>query len=77
MLRGPRLVHYGQSVSLIAVAPGMRLSALGVALQDGSQGQDIIVRNAHSGRVVHGVVGGDGDVIVQVGGGAQLAASNP
>ncbi len=77
MLRGPTLIHYGQSVSLIAVAPGMRLSALGVALQDGSQGQQIIVRNAQSGRVVHGVVGPDGDVLVQVGGEAQWAASNP
>jgi flagella basal body P-ring formation protein FlgA len=77
MLRGPRLIRYGQSVSLIASAPGMRLSALGVALQDGSQGQDIMVRNAQSGRVVHGVVGADGDVLVQVGGAAQLAASNP
>ena len=77
MLRGPQLIHYGQSVSMIAVAPGMRLSALGIALQDGSQGQDILVRNAQSGRVVHGVVGADGDVLVQVGGEAQLAASNP
>ena len=77
MLRGPQLIHYGQSVSLLAVAPGMRLSALGIALQDGSQGQDILVRNAQSGRVVHGVVGADGDVLVQVGGEAQLAASNP
>ncbi len=76
MLRGPRLVRDGQSVSLIAVAPGLRLAALGVALQDGSQGQDIMARNAQSGRVVRGVIDANGDVVVEAGAAGALLASN-
>ena len=63
MLAGPQLVHYGQAVSLIAEGDGVRLVALGVALQDGSQGQSVLVRNAQSGKVVSGVVDANGDVI--------------
>lgn len=63
MLAGPQLVHYGQAVSLIAEGDGVRLVALGVALQDGSQGQTVLVRNAQSGKVVSGVVDASGDVI--------------
>lgn len=77
MLRGPRLVHSGQSVSLIALGEGVRLMALGVAMQDGSQGQNVMVRNAQSGRVVHGVVDAQGEVVTSIDGPAQLAVSNP
>ncbi len=76
MLRGPRLVRDGQSVSLVAIAPGLRLAALGVALQDGSQGQDIMARNAQSGRVVRGVIDANGDVVVEAGAAGALLASN-
>ena len=74
MLRGPRLVHAGQSVPLIALAPGVRLSALGVAMQDGSQGQTVMARNAQSGRIVHGVIDAAGEVVVE---GNDAVASNP
>ena len=63
MLSGPRLIHYGQAVSLIAEGDGVRLVALGIALQDGSQGQTVLVRNAQSGKVVSGVVDARGDVV--------------
>ena len=63
MLAGPQLIHYGQAVSLIAEGDGVRLVALGIALQDGSQGQTVLVRNAQSGKVVSGVVDAQGDVI--------------
>lgn len=63
MLAGPELVHYGQAVSLIAEGEGIRLVALGIALQDGSQGQTVLVRNAQSGKVVSGVVDARGDVV--------------
>lgn len=63
MLAGPRLIHYGQAVSLIAEGDGVRLEALGIALQDGSQGQTVLVRNAQSGKVVSGVVDARGDVV--------------
>ncbi len=63
MLAGPRLIHYGQAVSLIAEGDGVRLVALGIALQDGSEGQTVLVRNAQSGKVVSGVVDSRGDVV--------------
>ena len=63
MLSGPRLIHYGQAVSLIAQGDGVRLVALGIALQDGSEGQTVLVRNAQSGKVVSGVVDSRGDVV--------------
>ena len=63
MLAGRTLIHNGQSVALIAEGQGIRLVALGVALQDGSRGQTVLVRNAQSGRVVSGVVDRRGDVI--------------
>ncbi len=63
MLSGPRLIHYGQAVSLIAEGDGVRLVALGIALQDGSQGQTVLVRNAQSGKVVSGVVDAHGNVV--------------
>ncbi len=65
MLAGQRLVRYGQAVSLVAEGDGVRLVALGIALQDGSQGQTILVRNAASGRVVSGVVDAQGDVVAE------------
>ncbi len=77
MLRGPELVHSGQSVSLVAVGEGVRLVAMGVAMQDGSQGQSVMARNAQSGRVVHGIVDAQGNVVTSIDGPAQLAASNP
>ncbi len=77
MLRGPRLVHDGQTVSLVAVGPGFRLAALGVALQDGSQGQVVMARNVQSGRVVRGVIDAQGEVLVEAGGFDSRLASNP
>ncbi|OZB69980.1 MULTISPECIES: flagellar basal body P-ring formation chaperone FlgA [unclassified Thiomonas] len=64
MLTGPQLVHYGQSVSLIAQGMGVRLVALGQAMADGRVGQSVLVRNVQSGRVVSGIVDTQGQVVV-------------
>ena len=64
MLTGPQLVHYGQSVSLVAQGMGVRLVALGQAMADGRVGQSVLVRNVQSGRVVSGVVDAQGQVVV-------------
>ncbi|MBW4048561.1 MAG: flagellar basal body P-ring formation protein FlgA [Proteobacteria bacterium] len=67
MLTGPQLVHYGQSVSLVAIGPGVRLVALGMALENGREGQTIMARNVQSGKVVTGVLDSGGQVMVAVG----------
>lgn len=64
MLTSPQLVRYGQSVPLVAQGDGVRLVALGIALQDGRAGQAMLARNADSGRVVSGVLDAAGEVVV-------------
>jgi flagella basal body P-ring formation protein FlgA len=67
MLAGPQLIHYGQSVSLVALGQGIRLVALGTAMGNGRQGQTILARNVQSGKVVTGVVDGAGQIMVAMG----------
>jgi flagella basal body P-ring formation protein FlgA len=67
MLIGPQLVHYGQSVSVVAQGLGVRMVALGTAMEDGRQGQSILVRNAQSGKLLSGVVDAAGEVVVALG----------
>ncbi|WP_051848973.1 flagellar basal body P-ring formation chaperone FlgA [Thiomonas sp. FB-Cd] len=67
MLTGRQIVHYGQSVSLVAIGPGVRLVALGMALENGREGQTIMARNVQSGKVVTGVLDSEGQVMVALG----------
>ena len=67
MLAGPQLIHYGQSVSLVALGQGVRLVALGTAMGNGRQGQTILARNVQSGKVVTGIVDGAGQIMVAMG----------
>ena len=59
------LVHTGQQIKIISVNQQVRISMAGVALSDGSKGEQIRVRNRSSGRIVEGTVIGGG--IVDVG----------
>ena len=51
-----RVVQRGGIVTLVAVGPGLRISAKGAALQDGAVGQTIGVRNIDSKKTVYGRV---------------------
>jgi len=61
----PRLlIRRGETVTLISQTSGVRVSALGEALEDGIAGQRIRVRNRSSKRVVDGIVEAPGIVRV-------------
>lgn len=61
-LRAPRLVRRGQPVELVYSGPGLRLSALGVAQEDGELGALVQVINANSRRQLQGLVTGPDEV---------------
>lgn len=63
-LRATRLVAKGQPVTLILKAPGMQITAGGIAQDDGGEGDTIRVVNDRSRSVVKGVVSGAGTVVV-------------
>lgn len=60
----PLLVRRGEPVRLIYTRPGLRLSALGTAQDDGGLGTLVQVRNPDSRRRVQGVVTGPDEVTV-------------
>ena len=62
-----KLVANGAEVRLIYAEPGLLIVTTGAALQDGSSGDLVRVRNSDSGVTVSGVVQPDGSV--NVGGG--------
>ncbi len=62
MLRSPRVVRRGELVNLVAETPLMRITARGVAQQDGSVGQWIPVVNIDSRKVIYGRVR-DGETV--------------
>lgn len=64
LLKRERLVRRGKTVSLIAEVGGLQVSMRGKALADGSRGDQVRVENLASGRVVSGLVAGDGLVKV-------------
>ncbi|HLB06370.1 MAG TPA: flagellar basal body P-ring formation chaperone FlgA [Alphaproteobacteria bacterium] len=55
-LEAPRLVTKGRSVTMIYETPFMRLTAIGRALEDGTEGNTVRVLNVQSNTVVHAVV---------------------
>jgi flagella basal body P-ring formation protein FlgA len=57
-----RLVLRGSPVTLVALSGGIEVTAAGIALADGAEGQRLRVRNERSGRVIEGVVTADGQV---------------
>jgi flagella basal body P-ring formation protein FlgA len=66
-VNNPRLVRNGGKVTLTYVEGGVTIATTGDAMQDGSVGQMVKVRNSDSGVTVSGVVQQDG--AVRVGGG--------
>lgn len=64
LLRREQLVRRGKSVSIVASISGLRVSMRGKALADGGRGDRIPVENLNSGRVVSGIVTGNGLVEV-------------
>ena len=64
MLLQPEVIRYGQAVTLVAEGQGVRLTALGSAMENGRTGQSILVRNIQSGKVVRGLVGATGEILV-------------
>lgn len=63
-LTQPRLVERGQQVTLYSARPGLRVRMKGVALESGTEGERIRVRNRSSKRVVEGIVDPSGAVRV-------------
>jgi flagella basal body P-ring formation protein FlgA len=61
----PRLVRNGARVTLTYFEAGVAIATVGDAMQDGSVGQVVRVRNADSGVVVSGVVQQDGTIRVR------------
>lgn len=59
-----RIVERGQTVTLFSARPGLIVRMKGVALEDGSEGERIRVRNSASKRVVEGYVEPSGAVRV-------------
>lgn len=66
MLDMPRLIQKGQKVAIITENSSIRVRMKGVALTDGARGNLIQVRNLSSGRVIEGIVDGQGVVKVQL-----------
>ena len=66
-LAAPRVVRAGSAVKMLFVEGGLEITAVGSALQDGSVGQNVQVRNDDSGVTIMGRVRADGTV--QVNGG--------
>ena len=56
------VIFRGDEVELVAASSGIWVSARGVAVQDGSVGNRIRVRNRDSGRIVQGTVMDNGTV---------------
>ena len=67
-LKAAKLIGKGQPVTLVLDAPGMQLTARGVAMQDGGEGDVIRIANERSHTVVQGIVTGAGTVVVAAAG---------
>lgn len=64
----PRVVTNGAEITLVYVEDGLTISTSASALQDGTAGEVIRVRNNDSGVIISGVVQPDGSVRVFGGG---------
>ncbi len=63
-VRLPDVVQQGDQITIVASGEGVRLSATGIAMENGSVGERILVKNASSGRVLYATVRGKGLVHV-------------
>lgn len=63
-LAAPRIVKRGDPVRINAGGPGFRISADGIAVEDGAAGMHIRVRNMGTGEVSRAIVESAGNVVV-------------
>lgn len=66
MIEAPRLIKRGDSVVITADGGRIAVRTQGIALQDGSAGDSVQVRNPRSGRVIAGEVTARGTVSVRL-----------
>lgn len=64
-ISGPVLVKKDSAVRMIYAIPGMEITGSGIAMEDGSKGKLIAVRNPDSKKTIHGVVTAEGTVSLQ------------
>lgn len=64
VLREPLLVHRGDDVTIIATTAGLQVRMKGKALEDGTRGARVSVRNTRSKRIVEGTAVKPGEVQV-------------
>jgi flagellar basal body P-ring formation protein FlgA len=64
MIKAPQWVKRGEQVALVAGNPQFSIRMLGQALSDGTEGDQIRVKNLSSNRIVEGTVTGQGTVTV-------------
>ena len=65
-LAAARLIRRGQKVVILAKIEGLHVKMQGIALQDGSRGSTIKVRNQSSRRIVEGTVIRPGTIMVNL-----------
>ncbi len=65
-LRRPVVVAKGATVSMVVAIPGMTLSVIGRALENGGKGDVIGIMNPQTHTVVEGTVIGPGRVVVRI-----------
>lgn len=64
MIKAPLLIKRGEMVALVAQNPRFSIRMQGRALSDGSEGEQIRVKNLSSSRIVEGTVTAQGTVMV-------------
>lgn len=64
-LREAPLVHRGKAITIVANRQGIEIRARGTALENGTRGDYIKVKNSRSNKVLDAVVSGDGTVEVR------------
>lgn len=66
LLSSPTLIHRNQAVTLVIQQEGLELTTGGVALQNGSKGETIRVKNSGSGRIISGTVRDAQQVLIRI-----------
>lgn len=64
-LREPYLVKKGNPVKVVYVAGGLVITTYATSLKSGALGDLIQARNSDSGKIITGVVGGDGSLLMR------------
>lgn len=57
-ISNPKVIYEGETVTISAVGDGIRLSVAGVSLENGALGEDVLVKNTASGRIIRAKVVG-------------------